>query len=289
MDNLFQVSGIFRYTVSLLPVDAMFLDFLPSHVTPFAEVPSWAIVCVFASHFLGFFIRGVFGFGSNMPIVLLTTWMLGPHHAILLVILAAFVAQIHLFPQGLNTADWKVTRSLIIGQLVGIALGTWLFTILAADWLTLILGLLITSIVLMDRFKLLERLASLVDLRSRTVTSSLAVTSGAMGTVSGGGGIYFLAAYLKLACATPETLRGTNLILSGFFMMGRILFIAIARLISLRLLVEAAILLPVVFLGTWAGTRFFQASSPERFYAALQLLLFFAAIALVGKGIVKIL
>ncbi len=71
--------------------------------------------------------------------------------------------------------------------------------------------------------------------------------------------------------------------------MGRILFIAIAGLISLRLLVEAAILLPVVFLGTWAGTRFFQASSPERFYAALQLLLFFAAIALVGKGIVKIL
>ncbi|MFQ5683377.1 MAG: TSUP family transporter [Candidatus Binatia bacterium] len=267
----------------------MFSEFLSPDLLPFVEAPAWAIVCVFGSHFLGFFIRGAFGFGSNMPIVLLTTWLLGPHHAILLVVLAASVAQIHLFPQGLNTADWKVTRPLVIGQLVGIGIGTWLFTVLAADWLTLILGLLITSIVLMDRFKLLERLSHLVGLRSRTVTSLLAATSGAVGSVSGGGGIYFLVTYLKLACATPEALRGTNLVLSGFFMMGRILFIAAAGLISRKLLVEAALLLPVVFLGTWAGTRFFHASTPERFYSALQALLFWAAIALVGKGIAKIL
>ena len=264
----------------------MFPDF---HVTPFADVPTWAIVFVFASHFIGFFIRGVFGFGSNMPIVLLTTWVLGPHHAILLVILTASIAQIHLFPQGLNAADWKVTRPLIVGILVGIGVGTWLFILLAADWLTLIMGLLISSIVLMDRLKLLERLASMVDLRSRTVTSSLAAISGAVGSISGGGGIYFLVAYLKFACATPETLRGTNLILSGIFITGRILLLAMAGLISLKLLIEAALLMPVVFLGTWAGTRFFHASSAERFYTALQLLLLCAAIALMGKGIFKIL
>ncbi len=267
----------------------MISEFLSPDVNPFSQIPSWAIVCVFASHFLGFFIRGAFGFGSNMPIVLLTTWILSPHHAILLVILTACIAQIHLFPQGLNTVDWKVTRSLVIGQLIGIALGTWLFTMLASNWLTLVLGLLISSIVLMDRFKLMERLASLVDLRSSTITSSLAATSGAVGTVSGGGGIYFLVAYLKLACATPETLRGTNIVLSGFFIMGRILFIAIAGLFSLNLLVEAGLLVPVVFLGTWAGTRFFQTSTAERFYTSLQLVLVCASIALVGKGIYQVL
>ena len=93
-----------------------FSELLPAHITPFADVPSWAIACVIASYFFGFFVRGAFGFGSNMPIVLLTTWLLGPHHAILLTALAAAAAQIHLLPQGIATADWRVSRQLIAGM-----------------------------------------------------------------------------------------------------------------------------------------------------------------------------
>ncbi|MFQ5937617.1 MAG: TSUP family transporter [Acidiferrobacterales bacterium] len=264
------------------------LNFLPTHLRPFADIPLWAVIGVFASHFLGFFIRGALGFGSNMPIVLLTAWLLGPHHAILLVVLAAFVAQIHLFPQGLGSADWAVTRPLIIGMVAGIGLGTWLFTVLAADWLTLLLGLLVTAIVLMDHFKVLPRLGSLVDLRSRLITSSMAATSGFVGTISGGGGIYFLVGYLKLACPTPQTLRGTNLVVSGIFMFARFLFIALAGLVTTKLAIEAVLLLPVVFLGTWTGTRFFHTSSPARFYATLEVILLCAAVALMAKGITDV-
>jgi len=256
---------------------------------PFPDVSSWAVVTVSLAYFLGFFIRGAFGFGSNMPIVLLTTWVLSPHHAVLLAMLASMVAQIHLFPQGLHAADWEITRPVAVGQMVGIGIGTWIFTKLKGDWLTLILGLLISAIVLMDRFRLLERLQRWFDLRSRAVTSLLSVTSGAVGTVSGGGGMYFLVAYLKLACSTPRAFRGTNLVLSGFFLASRVVFMGIAGLISLRLLVETALLVPVVFLGTWTGTRFFRAASVEGFYTGLQLLLLWAAIALAGKGIAGLL
>lgn len=220
-----------------------------------------------------------------MPIVLLTTWVLSPHHAVLLAMLASTVAQIHLFPQGFDTADWQVARPVAVGQLVGIGIGTWVFTRLRADWLTLILGLLICLIVLMDRFKLLERLERAVDLRARSVTSLLSVTSGVVGTVSGGGGMYFLITYLKLACPTPKAFRGTNLVLSGFFLAGRVIFIGVSGLMSLKLLVETTLLVPVIFLGTWAGTRFFRTSSAERFYTTLQIVLIWAAIALMGKGI----
>ena len=139
-----------------------------------------------------------------MPIVLLTAWLLEPHHAILLVVFTAATAQIHLFPQGFGTADWKVTKPLIIGMFLGTALGTWLFTILAAEWLLLLMGILITLVVAMDRFRLLEWMTRFVDLRARTITSSLALFSGTVGTVSGGGGLYFLVVYLKLACRTAE-------------------------------------------------------------------------------------
>lgn len=257
-------------------------------LTLFAGVPGWAIACVAVAHFIGFAIRGAFGFGSNMPIVLLTTWLLGPHHAILLVVLTASFAQLHLLPQGLKTADWRVARSLLAGLLAGTAAGVWLFTRLPADWLTLILGLLISAVVLMDRFRALDWLSASVDLRAPPVTVSLSVTSGLVGTVSGGGGIYFLAAYLKRICPTPDLLRGTNLVLSGLFMLGRLVFVAAAGLLSRDLLAEAVLILPAVFLGTWTGTRFFRAATPRRFYAALQLLLLAAAVALVGRGLYRI-
>ncbi len=266
----------------------MLSEFLPAGAAPFAEIAPWMIACVFATHFFGFFIRGAFGFGSNMPIVLITTWILGPHHAILLVLLTTIVAQLHLLPQGVKTADWAVMRTLVVGMLAGIFIGTWLFTILAADWLTLVMGVLVTVVVAMDGFKLLQRLSDRIDLRSPWVASSLATTSSAIGAVSGGGAFYLLVVYLKLACSTPAALRGTNITLSGMFIIWRFLLVAYYGLITPQLLIEAALLVPAVFLGTWTGTRFFHASTPERFYVALQILLVVAALALIGKGIARV-
>jgi len=60
----------------------------------------------FAAHGFGCFIRGAFGFGLNMPIVILTTFLLGPHHAVLLALLTTVVAQINLLPSAMKDADW---------------------------------------------------------------------------------------------------------------------------------------------------------------------------------------
>lgn len=261
------------------------MELFPIEALPFAQLALWQLLLLFGIYFLGFFIRGAFGFGSNMPIVLLTTWILEPHHAILLVALAALIAQVHLLPQGIPTADRRVIGSLVFGMAAGVALGTWLFTLLQPRVLTLVLGVLIVAIVLMDRFRMMPRLGRWVDLRSRAVTTGLSVTSGTVGTVSGGGGIYFLVAYLAYACPDPTTLRGTNLLLSGIFMIIRALSLAIAGLFAWPMLVEVAVLLPAVFLGTWTGTRFFRAVSADRFYRALQLLLVCAALALIGKAV----
>ena len=266
----------------------MFSDFLPAHALPFTELSAVAVACVFAIYFLGFFIRGAFGFGSNMPIVLLTTWLLGPHHAILVVLLASLVAQTHLLPQGLKSADWAVTRPLLAGMLAGSALGTWAFTVLSGDWLSLVMGVLIGAIVLIDRLSLFQRLQELVDLRSKLMASLLALFSGTAGAVSGGGGIYFLAVYLKIACATPAALRGTSVVTGGVLMFVRIGLLSAAGAFSLAMVMETAILVPAILLGTWTGTRFFRTASPGRFYAALQALLLLAALAITVKGVVKL-
>ena len=113
------------------------------------------------------------------------------------------------------------------------------------------------------------------------------MTAGAGGTVTGGGGIYLVVPYLKLACGTPGAFRGTNLVLSGFFLTGRVVFFAIAGLITFEIAAEAIVLLPAIFLGTWAGTRFFRTASPQRFWGALHALLICGALVLVGKGLAK--
>ncbi len=110
-----------------------------------------------------------------MPIILLTAWLLEPHHAILLVVFTAAAAQVHLFPQGFGSADWQVTKPLVVGMFVGVALGTWLFTVLAADWLMLVMGVVITIIVAMDRLRILERMTRFIDLRARRVTTGWSV------------------------------------------------------------------------------------------------------------------
>ncbi len=264
-------------------------DLLPADLVPFAGIPAWGIALVFASHFLGCFIRGTFGFGSNMAIVLMTTWVLGPHHAIVLALLSTLAAQGHLFPQGLKTADWPVAKPLIVGLITGIALGTWVFAVLATEWLTLVLGLLVITVIAMDHLKLLERLARITDIRSKPVTSTLALIAGVVGAVAGGGAFYFLVIYLKMACSTPAGLRGTNLVLSACSMVARVTFIAIAGFFTAPILVEGALLVPVVYLGTWAGTRYFHSSSADRFFLGLQVLLLSAATGLVTKGIFKVL
>jgi uncharacterized membrane protein YfcA len=249
----------------------------------------FAVALVFASAFVGFFIRGAFGFGSNLPFVLITTWVLGPHHAVVLSVVSAVFAQMHLAPQGVRTADWPVARPVIAGLLIGTVIGVAVFASLAPDWLTVVMASFIIAILLMERHGTFARIGQAIDLRSRRVAVPLATVSGTVGSVSGGGGLYFLIAYLKIACHGAAAVRGTNLMLSVFYQVGRFAALAVAGFVDLRVLLESVALLPAVFAGTWSGTRFYERGSEQRFFRGIQLVLLAAAAALLARGLAQVL
>ena len=263
-------------------------SWLPAGVEPFAGIAWWGIVIVFAAHAFGCLIRGAFGFGSNLPVVLITTFVLGPHHAILLALLTTIVAQSNLLPSALKDADWQVARPLIAGLTAGTVLGTWLFTVLSAQWLVLVLGVLLCVIVLMDWFDIVQRLTSHIDLRSAQLASGFSFVGGTMGGISGGGAFYFLVVYLKHACSTPAALRGTNVVLSVLVMCMRMVVVVLAGRMTLSLVAEALLLTPLVIAATWYGAQLFRSSRPALFYATLQTLLFAGALALIAKGISRL-
>lgn len=254
-------------------------------VTPFADIPLWMLAAVAAAHFCGFLIRGAFGFGSNLPIIIATTWLLGPHHAILLVIMTATMAQAHLFPQSFGHANWRLAATLTLGVYIGIGIGTYVFVSLDADSLAPILGALIMTVVLMDRFDAIPRLAHIIDLRAKPLVAVLSLISGFVGTVSGGGGIYFLAPFLRHMCPEPVTFRATNIALSGIFMFGRAGFVALAGLVDLTVIVEGLLLMPVVILGNIIGGRWFRSADPAGFFQALSFMLLAGAALLVARSI----
>ena len=253
-------------------------------VQPFADTENWALALTLAAYFLGFLVRGAFGFGSNLPIIILTAWLLGPHHAVILVVLTGMMAQLYLFPQRCRTANWPLALKLTIGIYLGIALGTYAFVTLDPKVFAPVLGTLVIILVAMDRLNAIQHLSKFIDLTSRPVTLALSVTGGFVGTVSGGGGIYFLAPFLRHMCPTPIGFRSTNLVISGIFLAGRTIFIAIAGLIDLTSTIEALLLMPVAFAGGWAGGRWFSRLNSDKFFRLLSFLLVAGALSLIFRN-----
>jgi uncharacterized membrane protein YfcA len=262
---------------------------IPNDLLPFAQYTFWQIAIIHGAVAVGFFIRGAFGFGSNLPLVLIITWIVGPHHAIVLALVVSVFAQIHLAPQGVRSADWSVFRTLTFGLLLGTLSGVVLFASLKADWLTIIMAVLIVSILIMDRYNAFARLQAIIDLQAKRVAIPLATLSGVVGSVSGGGGLYLLVAYLKITCVDARSLRGTNMMLSVMFQMVRFVALGIAGYISLQVLVESISLVPMMLLGSVCGRRLFNRLSEARFFHAIQIILLFGAGLLLIKGISQVL
>ncbi len=251
---------------------------------PFAELHGWEIFCIVGAFAFGFFVRGAFGFGSNMPIILLITWILGPHHAIVLVVLTSIVPQLQLLPEGIRNADWKVTRSLLFGILAGTIVGTLIFANAKSYVLSMVMGSVIIFLVVSEKFQLMQAIDNRVNLRGGPVVLLLSSISGFVGSISGGGGVYFLVTYLKHVCATPGILRGTNITIGATLTTLRTIAISATGFVHLNIALEALTLIPVAVAATWAGKRSFSRAAPASFYRWLQLLLLGLATAIVIRG-----
>ncbi|MEE8515433.1 MAG: sulfite exporter TauE/SafE family protein [Alphaproteobacteria bacterium] len=266
-------------------IDVLF----PQGIDPFAGLPMAVIAMVVVIYFMAFILRGAIGFGSVTPTVLLTSWVLEPHHAVLLALTTTVAAQGQLLPEGFRNGDWKITWPILAAISITIVAGIFVFIRLNANWLTLIIGVVMCWTVFMEYRKLLERLGKYIDMRAPRNAFALASVSGLIAGTVGAGGMLFLAVYLKLACETAQKLRATALLVSGLFMIWRFLVALGAGLISSNLILEAILLLPAIYLGGWIGIKFFQSLTDERFFRLFQLFLMVMAVGLVAKGLLQIL
>ncbi len=71
---------------------------------PFADLSAYAIALVYVAYFFGYYIRGSFGFGSNLPAVLITAWVFDPQHTVRVVAVVAGLAVISRFCLKIRTS-----------------------------------------------------------------------------------------------------------------------------------------------------------------------------------------
>jgi uncharacterized membrane protein YfcA len=261
---------------------------MPDSLIPYSDVPTYSIVAIVVIYFLSFFIRGTLGFGSAMPAVLGGVWFLPPHDAVLIALLTSVFAQVQLLPQGFREANWRIAKPMIAGMLVSVAVGVWIFASLKAAWLTIVLGVCMSIAVLIDIGGLTERASRHVRLDRMSIAFGLAAVAGLIAGVAGAGSNYFMSFYLRWASPKPSMFRATNIILSGVMVIWRCIVTLFAGLITIKLVVESALVMPAVFAGNWAGRQVAMRLSTRRYFGFFRLLLLAASVALIWKGIVAL-
>ena len=256
---------------------------------PFAGVSPWAIAGVAVIYFVCFAARGAIGFGALAPAVTFTSWLLPPHHAVLLAVIAATIPQLQMLPESLRGTDWPVVKPVIAAMVITTALGTWVFTKLSGDWLAVILGFVISAVVILDALKLLERAVKHIDIRAPLVAFAMSAVTGFINGIAGAGGMVTLVIYLKHACRDHLSLRATSIFLGTMILCYRFVLTFVAGLVDLKLVVEAMLMLPVVYLGVFLGVRYFRNLSPKRYHAILTTVLLASALGLLTEGLIRVL
>jgi len=270
------------------PFLALLNDLYVQGGRPFHDVPLGIVGAIATIYFIAFIARGALGFGAVAPVVIITSLMIEPHHAVLLALVAGTIPQLQMLPEGIRDGDWQIARPVLAAMMFAIPVGIWVFATMNTDWFTLVLGATLVILMLADLTKVLERALLGVNLRAPLTAYVLSILTGFLNGLVGAGGVITLAVYLKHACTNHISLRGTLVLIGTAMLCWRFIATGVAGLITLKLVTESVILIPIVYLGVWLGTRYFCSVTPERYHRLLQMVILLSALGLVFKGILRL-
>jgi uncharacterized membrane protein YfcA len=256
---------------------------------PFDGISLGLLAFIAVIYFAAFLARGVLGFGAVAPIVIITSLLIDPHHAVLLALVAGTLPQLQMLPEGIRDGDRAIAWPVLGAMMVGIPGGVWIFANMGTDWFLLVLGGIIATLTLLDIGKVLDRALANVNMRALPVALSLSATAGFVNGLAGAGGVISIAVYLKQACRDHVSLRGTLVLVGTLLLCWRLVVTVAAGLVSLKLFAEAMLLLPVVVLGVWLGASCFRNIDAARYHRIVQLVILFSALGLVFKGVMRLL
>jgi len=212
---------------------------------PSAFVMALALLAILAAYT----IFAISGFGSAAIATPLLAHLYPLKFAVPVVVILDAVAsfsQGFRLRQGLNKRDvLPLFPFLVAGMLIGVSV----LVSVPGDILLPILGFFVAGygIYYVIRRKSAFRFG-------RWMAAPFGLLGGTTSSVFGVGGPFYVM-YLVGRGSSPEQIRATMPVIFMFTAVGRIVLFAIAGLMTQDVLITAALLIPVMFIGLWCGNR----------------------------------
>ena len=208
--------------------------------------------------FVAAFIRGYTGFGSSLLWVPTLSLVLPPVAVVPVTFMLEFIVSIHLLPAIRQDIHWPSLRWIWTGALFGVPVGLAAIVALPADMTRgAVAATVIVAAILLWRGNLLKRSLSWRG------TSGVGFVAGLL---TGGVGIPGPPVFLYYLSA-PLDLKVSRASIIGY-LLGvapiACLFAAFNDLLDQDAIVRAALLTPVVLVGSWLGAHAFGTADPEK-------------------------
>ena len=254
-------------------------------VTPFMGLSGLqiaALVAVFAGAFL---VKGMFGYGAIPLLIVAGSFVVAPHHAVLLAAVTNLMTHVQYLPEGLRHGQRRQVARLALFLMPTIVAGVWVFARIDGSRLSLLAGMVIMASVLVDWLRLLDPLAPFVRANVRVVGPVVGTVSGLISGVIGAGAISFLSIYVRMLAPGRHEFRATILLISGVIMTWRVFILVMVGLVDATILTEALLLLPVGLVAGLVGQRLFGMMNDRMFFDGYRLVLVMGSALMILRGL----
>lgn len=224
-------------------------------------------------------VRGATGFGFSLIAIVLLTWILPPAPAAALILVWEILASVVHLPFVWRQVDWKALRWLMVGVALGTPLGVWTLVVMPPALMCAAINAVVAALTV----------AMLLGRKPRSApgawqTTGVGVVSGVINGASANGGPPVILLFLS----SPAGAAVGRASLIAFFLFTDVwasLFYWREGLMSITTLRNAVMLLPVLWLGLWLGSRCFARIDEVRFKKIVLLLLLVISLAALGRSV----
>lgn len=227
----------------------------------------WLIVALSAgSIFLGTVIHGIAGFGLAQVSMGLMPLFRSPTDASIIFGMVAVVSNLRVWWSVKDKFNWRDWIVPVAGLAVGLPLGILLLAQLSEAQMRLIIGItLLLAVILIALFRQLKLIEKWLGDKKIDNTWYLALIAGFLSGVLGGavaipGPPMILYGAFMLATSAWESKRMKAIFTAyfGTLMLYRSASVVVTGDMTLKLFLEALMMLPALFLGAWLGIKIYQ-------------------------------
>jgi uncharacterized membrane protein YfcA len=231
--------------------------------------------------FTAFVVRGMSGFGAGLIATPLLAFMLPMHVIVPVSGLLVFVLFVFLTIRDRNAVIWRELRLLALPTVIGVVCGLFLFRSLDNSLLLFMLGGFLVAYAV---YMLVVHWFGLPELRCSEKWAAPAGFAGAfIDTLFGGGGGTLVVIYMHARGIGKMQFRATVAVLWFIEMIARISGYTLAGYYTASTLLLVAVLLPMVWAGTWVGEHISNRISQETFSRILAVMLLLSGVSLLLK------